>query len=300
MARRRKFDMKALQERTAAAGEDLSKRDRARDEEAQREVATRSIRHIDDIQPRPGGDTRPLNPTHVASLAESIEALGLLEPLVVDRAGHLLAGGHRLLACRLLDKRKRRRTKALQDLLGLADDDQRDALETRIKALHTATTFDVTSVPVRAFDFEATDDPERALEIETSENTQRRDYTRAEIVRLYQRLVEAGYTDRRGKPKPGEKAARPVIATVIGRSLRTVRRILNERQAPPEQRQTKQAFQATTRLQRALKSFAEEVEQLEDIPSDVLKALETLHQSNLENHLETLRQKLETRLTEDS
>ncbi len=47
-------------------------------------------------------DTRPLNPRHVESLAESIAVLGLIEPLVLDNQGRLLAGGHRLEAIRLL------------------------------------------------------------------------------------------------------------------------------------------------------------------------------------------------------
>jgi ParB family chromosome partitioning protein len=40
-------------------------------------------------------DTRPLQSQHVTQLAESISVLGLIEPLVVDNRGRLLAGGHR-------------------------------------------------------------------------------------------------------------------------------------------------------------------------------------------------------------
>src|SRR3712207_422263 len=40
-------------------------------------------------------DTRSLQSQHVTQLAESIAVLGLIEPLVVDRRGRLLAGGHR-------------------------------------------------------------------------------------------------------------------------------------------------------------------------------------------------------------
>ncbi len=40
-------------------------------------------------------DTRPLKSQHVTQLVESLAVLGLLEPLVVDNRGRLLAGGHR-------------------------------------------------------------------------------------------------------------------------------------------------------------------------------------------------------------
>jgi len=56
------------------------------------------------LQPA-GGRTRPLDPAHVVTLAESIAALGLIEPVVVDRTGTLLAGGHRLAAVKLLVER---------------------------------------------------------------------------------------------------------------------------------------------------------------------------------------------------
>ena len=42
--------------------------------------------------------TCPLNLAHVEALAESIAALGLIEPLVVDKQGRLLTGGHQLAA----------------------------------------------------------------------------------------------------------------------------------------------------------------------------------------------------------
>jgi hypothetical protein len=49
---------------------------------------------IDSIRLRKDSDARALNPRHVVDLAESIAVLGLLEPVVVDTSGQLLAGGH--------------------------------------------------------------------------------------------------------------------------------------------------------------------------------------------------------------
>jgi len=77
-------------------------------------------------------------------------------------------------------------------------------------------------------DFDSDGDPRRALAVEAAENAQRRDYTPTEVLALYERLVASGFTTRRGKPKEGEKPARPAIASIIGRSVRTVNRMLKQ------------------------------------------------------------------------
>ena len=61
------------------------------------EASALSTLPLDRIQLRET-NTRELQQQHVAALAESIAVLGLLEPLVVDQGGRLLAGGHRLAA----------------------------------------------------------------------------------------------------------------------------------------------------------------------------------------------------------
>ncbi len=48
-----------------------------------------------------------------------------------------------------------------------------------------------------------------------------------EVRALAERLREAGYTDVRGRPARGEKALRPALEVIIGKSIRTVRRYLN-------------------------------------------------------------------------
>ena len=50
-------------------------------------------------------DTRELKAPHVEDLMMSIAVLGLLEPVVVDSRGRLLAGGHRKAAIHLLKER---------------------------------------------------------------------------------------------------------------------------------------------------------------------------------------------------
>jgi ParB family chromosome partitioning protein len=57
---------------------------------------------LESIGERSLDDTRDLNEDHVAELAESIAALGLIEPIVVDAKQRLLAGAHRKAAIQLL------------------------------------------------------------------------------------------------------------------------------------------------------------------------------------------------------
>lgn len=146
-------------------------------------------------------DTRKLTQTHVENLIESIDALGLIEPIVVDREFRLLAGAHRLAAIRALR------------------DSRPDAFLER---------FPNGTIPVRIMPIDAIEDREAALGIEVAENAQRRNYSPAEIDRLAKRLAAAGYRDNDGRPKDGEKRLLPALAVIIGRSTRTVRRQLKE------------------------------------------------------------------------
>lgn len=146
-------------------------------------------------------DTRPLNVAHVAALAESIAAIGLIHALPVDTKGQLLAGGHRRAALQLL----------------------RETQADRFYHL-----FPSGQIPIRRFEFDALTEPDRALAIEASENEKRRDYSKSEIMLLASRLRAAGYRDVAGKPKQGQKALKPAMALVLGKSLRQVQRYLNE------------------------------------------------------------------------
>ena len=50
----------------------------------------------------PDDRERPLNKVKVNSLKDSISKTGQLQPIIVDKVGNLIAGNHRLEACRLL------------------------------------------------------------------------------------------------------------------------------------------------------------------------------------------------------
>ena len=151
------------------------------------------------IRDRPHGDTRHLNSEHVQELADNIAAVGLIQTLAVDSEGHLLAGGHRRAALVLLMQTEPKRFEEL---------------------------FPRGEVPVRVFDFNAADAPERAVAIEAAENEKRRDYTPAEVRALADKLIAAGYRNTKGKPRKGQKAIKPALAAIIGKSEKTVQRYL--------------------------------------------------------------------------
>lgn len=82
---------------------------------------------LSEIKPRVATATRPLAAAHVVELAESIAALDLLEPLVVDRHYRLLAGAHRLAALTLLEAHAEERVRVLFDVI--EDARERDRID---------------------------------------------------------------------------------------------------------------------------------------------------------------------------
>jgi ParB family transcriptional regulator, chromosome partitioning protein len=156
---------------------------------------------LDRIEKR-SKDTRKTNAAHVTNLRQSIAVLGLIEPIVVDQNGRLIAGGHRLEAVRELRTHQ-------PDIF--------------------AEFFPDENIPVRVMPFDADQQTIKAMEVEIAENEQRRDYTKQEITNIAKRLKEAGYRDNRGRPKEGEKALFPALGVIVGKSYRSVRRIMSQK-----------------------------------------------------------------------
>lgn len=197
MAKRR--SVSELLDAADSAGTAIQAQDREAEAKAELEQSRSSVLPLGKILDR-ASDTRELSSQHVSELAESISVLGLLEPLVVDRRGRLLAGGHRKAAVFVLKEANASAyTKQFPDDL----------------------------IPVRVVDFDAEENPDLALQVEVTENEKRRDYTSGEVRALAERLREAGYADVKGRPAKGEKALRPALEVIIGKSIRTVRRYLN-------------------------------------------------------------------------
>jgi ParB family transcriptional regulator, chromosome partitioning protein len=186
---------------------------------------------LERIQARSGKDIRPTNPLHVVDLAESIVAVGLIEPLVVDRELRLLAGGHRLAALRLLAQPAAERAAAVATLAaGFAIERGKPIPSTRLGDLQArAMGLPVLGGPalVRVIgDLDAVADRERAFQVEVAENEKRRDYTPGEIRNVADRLKRSGRYQLSGRPGQGRKAMLPELAAIFGKSQRQIYRAL--------------------------------------------------------------------------
>ena len=201
---------------------------------------------VDKILLRKGETTRPLNAEHVLEMAKSISVLGLLQPIVIDTNGHLLAGAHRLLAFQIMsmsDANERR--KHVERLIAKSD----KALTESIPALlDEFASIQPTSlcaqqcksgISVSVIDVSGKDDGNRSLAVELGENTVRRSYTGDEIRELAKRLKNAGYKTEAGRPKKGEISALSVLEAAVGKSKRTIERIIDGKSKPRGSRKSK-------------------------------------------------------------
>lgn len=195
-----KRNINALNSSRRATTEKFTAKDREAEERREDERGSLSSINLDRIKLR-ASDTRKLNEKHVASLMESIAALGLIESLAVDQDKVLLAGGHRLAAIKLLQET------------------DRESFDRH---------FPNNKAPVRIMPFQAAEDAERALQVEIAENEHRRDYTPSEVREIANHLRDAGYRDSGGRPKEGEKALMPVLSVLIGKNKRTIQRYLSD------------------------------------------------------------------------
>lgn len=161
--------------------------------------AEQKLLKLDEILDRPSGNTRQLNQNHVEALADSISVLGLITPLTVDKNGYLLAGGHRRESLQLLSMEQPKRFEELFS----------------------------EGIPVRVMDIDSLSDEVDALQIEVEENTQRRNFTPAEIREAAKRLELAGYERLRGRPRKGQKSLKRALATVFRLSEDRIQRVLN-------------------------------------------------------------------------
>lgn len=190
------------------------------------------------IRLREGENTRKLSAAHVVALAESISVLGLLEPLVLDRRGRLLAGGHRLAALQLLDieDSDRRQTdflKRIDNSEGAVETKGVGSLEERLALINDFFRRPACpngEVPVLVIDVKDRVGEMRndlALAIEVAENSSRRPYTAREVQELAARLKAAGYkADVGRRKKDGMPTVKSVLQVALGRSQRTIERLI--------------------------------------------------------------------------
>lgn len=213
---------------------------------------------------RRGIATRELRAAHVVMLAESITALGLLEPLVVDEDGHILAGAHRLAALQLLaHAMPMSRRQLFLDACGFTEEDspkdELGGLADRVaqldrEAFHKR--YPDGRVPVHVMEIPKREADSLPLAIEVAENSIRRQYTAEEVEDLAARLKKAGYTSRDGRPRKGERTVVAALETILGRSPAQVRRLL------------KGGKSSGSNWQRAVESFARAAARLRQVENE--------------------------------
>lgn len=235
MARRR--NSAGLFAEAAATADAIHQQDQVAAAKSEQERIQKTKLRLGQIRARES-DTRPLDPQHVADLAESIAALGLIEPLVVDVNGVLLAGGHRLAALQALQK---------------TDPQIYDQQ------------FPEGQIQVHMLTFDAEQEPERALQVELAENEKRVNYTRDQIERLAERLRSLNYRDVRGRPKEGEKALGPALAVAIGVSTRYVRKVLSEQKQEKQDQKNRNSVPILQKL-KLLKKIEAALDELDELP----------------------------------
>lgn len=185
---------------------------------------------LDEIKDRKG-PTRALDPKHALALAESIQTVGLLQPMVVDQHGRLLAGRHRWEALWLLlaDSEKERVSHWQKKTCAASPDAADDpALLRRVRALAAPKGLSKARVPIRTVEVTSRQANLQRVLAEIAENEKRRSYRPEDISLIIERLRAAGYVDRPGRPRKGEKSLKVELQHVLGKSLRTVQRILAE------------------------------------------------------------------------
>lgn len=173
--------------------------------------------------------SRLLEPKHVVDMAFSISALGLIHPIVIDIRDVVIAGSHRFAALKLLSRRAAERRDFLAALCGEEALLRGATITSGLEALSPPSEqaqVNFGAIPVRIMPFSIADNPQGAWQIEVAENERRRDYSKEEIKQVAERLSARGYRFERGRPKVGEPLALPVLAALVGKSERTLRRLL--------------------------------------------------------------------------
>jgi ParB family transcriptional regulator, chromosome partitioning protein len=212
-------------------GERASKSDELKDDVRSKSFGARDARRLPNtIKPRTHGNTRDLDLLHVIDLAESIEALGLLQPIAIDKDDFLVAGEHRLVACQLLSMENNARSDYWDEVNHCSkkpfkSENKKEDAKLRVMALNHEdfkAKYKGFEIPVVVLPFDSQVDKEQALLAETAENEKRQNYTKDEILNLAEKLRESGYIERAGRPKEGEKSLKTALSVISGKSWRQI------------------------------------------------------------------------------
>jgi len=204
----------------------------------------------------------------VIAIAESIAVLGLIEPLVVDKHHRLLAGEHRLAALRFLGMPSFERTNQWLEIMATPAPD--GVLE-QLEGIATVKT----DIAVHILDFDSSIDGNLALAIEVAENEQRRQYSSKEVKLMAERFKQAGFRYGMGRPKVGERPMMEALEAVVGKSRRTIMRMLD---ATPEKDFSpldKKTIDHNKRLEQAMRTWLKhsEAHPLRELVGQILSEL---------------------------
>lgn len=200
-----------------------------------------STLHYSKILDRWAEDTRPLDPEHVEALAESILALNkLIQPIAIDIADRLIAGGHRRAAIHKIFQSRKKSVVEARDRI-----------------------FPLGQVPVHRLDLDSSEDEAGALAAEAAENEKRKDYKASEVKAIARKLEALGYERTVGKPRKGSKSLIKALSSITKKSRSSLYRDLEEEKAPSltdEQRHDRKIESAVKAIQIAAtsKSITEE------------------------------------------
>lgn len=197
-------------------------------------------RPLKNIKSRPGGSTRTINPYHVLDLAESISTLGLLQPVAIDKNNFLIAGEHRLEACRLLEindieTRKSHWKQILNNTDKKIKASEEELISNRLNELNHKDfekRYSDKQISVLVLPLDAKEDVDSALASEAAENEKRQNYSKEEISRLADKLKKAGFIEPKGRPKKGERSLKKALAVISGKSYRQIERDLSGEKRP--------------------------------------------------------------------
>lgn len=184
---------------------------------------------------------RPVHVAHALDLALSIAAVGLIHFPVVNAADELLAGGQRRAAIELLQSFKampdveiRRVYETHAPPVAGGADEPSSLTDEQVTLLREG--FDrhfARGVPVHRIDTGALPVAAQALTIESIENEKRLDFSKADLAVIVEKLRAAGFRDKAGRPRVGERTLASELEAITGKSRRTVFRLLEElRRAP--------------------------------------------------------------------
>ncbi len=207
---------------------------------------------------------RQVHEAHALDLALSIAAVGLIHFPVINHRNEVIAGSQRLAALeflslfRTLPSRDIRRLYAYGQADAASDDadelDGDDKLTDDQVALLKAG-FErhfPHGIPVHRIDLDALPVATQALTIETIENEKRLDFSKSELLSLVNRLKAAGFRDRAGRPRAGERTLAGELERITGKSRRTVFRLLEDLRGQPSSTTERLPSETSRTIGRAL------------------------------------------------